>query len=199
MLQPPSPIASVCVYCGSSGAADPQYLAAAADFGRLLADSGVRLIYGGGGVGLMGACARAAHDAGGKVLGVMPEFLRMREALYDEVETVVVATMHERKQIMFEQADGFAVFPGGIGTLEEVVELMSWRRLDLHRKPIVFFSPRGFWAPLFDLIDHTVQESMTPAAFKDTFCAVERVEDILPAMAAMGDPSAPAGAVPLLM
>ena len=178
---------SVCVYCASSNAADPEFLAAAAAFGRLLAAGGVRLVYGGGGVGLMGACAKAAHDAGGKVLGVMPAFLQGREVLYDDVETVVVETMHQRKQIMFEQADAFAIFPGGIGTLEEVVELMSWRRLGLHHKPIVFYSPKGFWAPLFELVGHTVRQNLTPAAFLATYEAVDSVEDILPRLNAMAE------------
>ena len=118
-VSPPA-IRSVCVYCGSS-AADPAYMEAAAEFGKSLATEGLRLVYGGGGVGLMGACARAAHAAGGKVLGVMPDFLRQREVLFDDVETIVVRTMHERKMIMFEEADAFVVLPGGIGTLEEVV------------------------------------------------------------------------------
>ncbi len=173
---------SVCVYCASSNAAAPSYLQAAERFGAILADNGVRLVYGGGGVGLMGATARGAQQAGGKVLGVMPAFLAGREMLYHEVETLVVQSMHERKQIMFEEADAFAVLPGGIGTLEEVVELMSWRRLDLHRKPIVFLSPDGFWEPLFDLIDHTIQQALTPAWFKDAWRSVAEPEDILPAM-----------------
>jgi uncharacterized protein (TIGR00730 family) len=182
MVQAFAPLGSVCVYCGSSNAADPAYLQAAQDFGRLLADAEVRLVYGGGGVGLMGSCARAAHDAGGAVLGVMPRFLQGREGMYDAVETVLVDTMHERKMIMFDQADGFAVFPGGIGTLEEVVELMSWRRLALHNKPIVFYSPGGFWDPLFALLQHTVDEKLTPADFLSTFTAVEDVGLILPAL-----------------
>src|SRR5271154_1617773 len=102
---------SVCVYCGSSDAADPMFLDAAAACGRALAEADLRLVYGGGGVGLMGACARAARAAGGRVLGVMPDFLRQREVLYDDVETIVVRSMHERKSLMFEQADAFAVFP----------------------------------------------------------------------------------------
>ena len=141
--QPLSTISSVCVFCGSSNAADPDFLASAREFGKILAAEGIRLVYGGGGVGLMGAVAKAAHDDGGKVLGVMPQFLRSREIVYDEVETVMVTSMHERKMLMFERADAFVVLPGGIGTLEEVVELLSWRRLDLHRKPIVFLDQRA--------------------------------------------------------
>ena len=182
------PVESVCVYCGSSNTTDPEYLKAAAEFGRLLAASEVRMVYGGGGVGLMGACAKAAHNAGGKVLGVMPNFLRLKEILYDEVETVVVPNMHERKRIMFEESDAFVILPGGIGTLEEVVEILSWKRLALHDKPVVFYSPGGFWEPLFDLIHHTVARKLTPPTFINTWRSVEKVEDILPAIAEMAGP-----------
>jgi len=177
-----APIESVCVYCASSEAADDAYMEAAAAFGKVLASEGLRLVYGGGNIGLMGACARAAHDAGGKVLGVMPEFLRQREILYGDVETIVVASMHERKMVMFEQADAFVVLPGGVGTLEEAVEMMSWRRLEVHRKPIVFHSPAGFWAPLQALIQHTVDHNLTPPAFMETWRSVETVDEILPAV-----------------
>lgn len=178
-------LSSVCVYCASSNAADPAYLVAAERFGAILAESGVRLIYGGGGIGLMGAVARGAQHAGGKVLGVMPAFLTGREMLYQEVETLVVQSMHERKQIMYEQSDAFAILPGGIGTLEEIVELMSWRRLDLHRKPMVFHSPDGFWDPLFKLLDHTIDQNLTPDWFRGTWRSVATVEEILPAIREM--------------
>jgi len=173
---------SVCVYCASSNAADPAFLGAAERFGAILAENGVRLVYGGGGIGLMGAAARGAHRAGGKVLGVMPAFLSGREMLFDEVETRVVQSMHERKQIMFEESDAFAVLPGGIGTLEEIVELMSWRRLELHQKPMVFYSPGGFWDPLFKLMDHTIDQNLTPSWFRGTWRSVEDIEQVLPAM-----------------
>lgn len=182
----PSPALSVCVYCGSSNTTNPAYIASANAFGRILAEAGVRMVYGGGGVGLMGATARGAHDAGGKVLGIMPTFLRSKEILYDDVETIVVTTMHERKMIMFEESDAFVVLPGGIGTLEEIVELLSWKRLRLHDKPIVFYSPGGFWTPFFDLIEHTIAEHLTPFGFADSWRSVERIEDILPAIAEMG-------------
>ena len=148
---------SVCVYCGSSDAADPAFLADAASLGEAIAGAGLRLVYGGGGVGLMGACARAAHEAGGRVLGVIPDFLRGRERPLQDVETVVVDNMHQRKMMMFDQADAFVVLPGGIGTLEEIIELLSWRRIELHEKPSVFYSPCGFWAPLFLLFDHLIE------------------------------------------
>jgi uncharacterized protein (TIGR00730 family) len=173
---------SVCVFCGSSDAADPAFLDAAREMGVALAADGLRLVYGGGGVGLMGACARAAHDAGGRVLGIIPTFLIGKERALDTVETVVVQSMHERKIMMFERSDGFVVLPGGIGTLEEIVELLSWRRLDLHAKPVVFYNPRDFWRPLFDLFQHTVDENLTPADFMGSWTSVDRIEDIIPAL-----------------
>ena len=179
---PPAPspaVRSVCLYCGSSDAAHPDYLAAAAELGAALADAGLRLVYGGGGVGLMGAAAQAAHEAGGAVLGVMPEFLRSRERLFDEVETIVVTSMHERKQLMYDEADAFVVAPGGVGTLEEIVELLSWRRLDLHAKPIVFLNINGFWEPFFALMRHSVGEGMTPPWFLDTWGVADTVPGVL--------------------
>lgn len=178
---------SLCVYCGANAGARPEYADAARALGAAMAKAGVRLVYGGGGVGLMGATARACHDEGGRVLGVMPEFLRSREILYDDVETVVVRSMHERKMLMFEQSDAFVVLPGGIGTLEEIVELLSWRRLDLHRKPIVFLNQKGFWDPFFALVEHTIEQKLTPPGFSGSWIAVDRVEDILPALNRMAE------------
>jgi uncharacterized protein (TIGR00730 family) len=166
---------SVCVFCGSSDAADPAYLAAANALGRALAAADLKLVYGGGGVGLMGAVARGAHDAGGSVLGIIPDFLVGRERALDSVETVVVTSMHQRKQMMFEQSDGF-------------VELLSWRRLDLHAKPVVFYNPDGFWATLFALFQHTVDTRLTPPEFMHTWASVDRIEDIIPALHAQGTP-----------
>jgi len=182
MGQAPVPPTSICVFCGSSDAADPGLLADAADLGRRLAAQEMRLIYGGGGVGLMGACAMAAHEAGGRVLGIIPEFLKSRERRLDVVETVTVTSMHERKQMMFEQSDGFVVLPGGIGTLEEIVELLSWRRLDLHAKPVVFYNPGGFWEPLFALFQHTVDARLTPPEFMGSWESVSRIDEVVPAL-----------------
>jgi len=176
---------SICVYCGSSGAADPAYLAAAAAFGETLAREGLRMVYGGGGVGLMGACARAAQGAGGRVLGIIPRFLTSHEHPLATVETVVVTSMHERKMRMFEESDAFAVLPGAIGTLEEAVELLSWRRLGLHAKPIVFFNPSGFWDPLFELFAQFTERRLVPPEFASCWAAVTRIEDLLPALRAM--------------
>ncbi len=179
---------SVCLFCGSSDTADPAFLEAAAEFGRRLANEGVRLVYGGGGVGLMGAAAKAAHAAGGEVLGVIPAFLRTHEVVYDDVATVTVANMHDRKRVMFEQSDAFAVLPGGIGTLEEVVELLSWRRLGLHRKPIVFLNQDGFWTPFFALIHHTVEARLSPGWALEMWRSAEDVGGVLKIIRAELDP-----------
>ena len=168
---------SVFLFCGPPEPAAPAYAEAAYAFGRATARAGWRLVYGGGGVGLMGASARGAHEAGGRVVGIMPAFLRSRERLFDEVETVVVTSMHERKQLMYDQSDAFVVAPGGIGTLEEVVELLSWKRLDLHHKPVVFLNLNGFWDGFFALMRHSVNEGMTPPSFLDAWTVADTVED----------------------
>ena len=185
-------VGSVCVYCGSSNLVDPAYLEAAEAVGGAIARAGLTFVYGGGGVGLMGASARGAHEAGGKVLGIIPEFLKGREQPFDDVETIVVTTMHERKMMMFEQSDSFVVLPGGIGTLEEIVELLSWRRLDLHRKPIVFLNQNGFYEALFAMFQHTIDEHFSPPEMLETYRSVDRVEDAVPAILSMAVPPEPA-------
>lgn len=182
MGQSPAPLSSICVFCGSSDAAAPALIDAARTLGRDLARERLKLIYGGGGVGLMGACARAAHEAGGQVLGIIPDFLVGKERALEIVRHEVVTSMHQRKQRFFEESDGFVILPGGIGTLEEIVELLSWRRLDLHHMPVVFYNPDGFWDPLFALFQHTVDAKLTPASFMGAWSVVERVEDIVPAL-----------------
>jgi len=176
---------SICVFCGSSDAADPAFLAAARTLGEALAQADLRLVYGGGGVGLMGAGARGAHEAHGRVLGIIPDFLVGRERALETVEHVVVGNMHERKMMMFERSDGFVILPGGVGTLEEVVELLSWRRLDLHAKPVVFYNPRNFWQPLFELFQMTVDENLTPPEFMASWRAVDEIADVVPALVDM--------------
>lgn len=173
---------SVCLFCGSSDTADPAYTQAASAFGEQTAHAGWRLVYGGGGVGLMGASARAAHAAGGRVLGVMPGFLRSRERLFDEVETLVVPSMHERKTIMYDQSDAFVVAPGGVGTLEEVIEVLSWKRLDLHSKPVIFLNLNGFWEPLLAVMEHSIAEGMTPESFRDAWSVCDTVETAIASM-----------------
>lgn len=190
----PNSLKSVCVFCGSSDAASPAYLAAAGDLGRALAAAELRLVYGGGGVGLMGACARAAHEAGGKVLGVIPDFLVGKERALEVVEHIVVRSMHERKQRFFEESDGFVILPGGIGTLEEVIELLSWRRLDLHTRPVVFYNPDNFWDPLFALFQHTVDAKLTPASFMGAWTVADHIHEVVPALIA----GPKAGKLPML-
>ncbi len=178
------PIRSVCVYCGSSETTKPEYLDLAARFGAALAARGLRLVYGGGAVGLMGRCARAAHEAGGDVLGIMPRFLERREIVFEAVPHRMVDTMHERKHIMFDESDAFVVLPGGIGTLEEAVETLSWRRLDLHRKPVVFLSEDDFWDPFFALMQHTIDAGLTPATFHEAVKNVRSIDDCFAALKA---------------
>lgn len=172
----PRPLRSVCVYCGSSESTKPQYHDLATRFGEALAARGLRMVYGGGSIGLMGRAAKAAHAAGGDVLGVMPRFLERREIVLDSVPHRMVDTMHERKMIMFEESDAFVVLPGGIGTLEEAVETLSWRRLDLHRKPVVFLSEDDFWAPFFTLMQHTIEAKLTPDSFHDAVAYARSIE-----------------------
>lgn len=173
---------SVCLFCGSSDGADPAYLASAKAFGTATANAGWRLVYGGGGVGLMGAAARAAHAAGGRVVGIMPAFLRSRERLFDDVETVVVTSMHERKTLMYDQSNAYVVAPGGVGTMEEVIELLSWKRLDLHSKPIIFLNINGFWETLFMMLKFSVDQGFTPSSFLQAYTVVSTVEEAIDAM-----------------
>ena len=159
-------IKSICAYCGASDNVLPGYIKLAEELGRELAKRDIRLVYGGGGVGLMGACARAAHEAAGDVLGVMPRFLLSKERIYEEVEHRIVDDMHTRKQMMYEEADAFIVLPGGIGTLEEAVEILSWARLGLHAKPMAFLDEDGFWSPFFELMEHIIDGKFTPESFR---------------------------------
>ena len=178
----PPAVRSVCVYCGSSNTTKPAYLDLATRFGAELAARGMRLVYGGGAVGLMGRVAKATHEGGGEVLGIMPRFLERREITYQDVPHRMVDTMHVRKHIMFEESDAFVVLPGGIGTLEEAVEMLSWKRLDLHKKPIVFLSEDGFWTPFFTLMQHTVDANLTPASFRDAVVDAKSIEECFEAL-----------------
>jgi len=173
--------ASICVFCGARFGSDPRARELAANLGELLAREGVTLVYGGGGVGLMGVMANAALAAGGNVVGVIPRFLLKREAGHPALtQTLVVETMHERKLEMFERSDAIVVLPGGIGTLEEVIELLSWRRLDLHAKPIVFYNPDGFWDGLFAFFRASVAQRLTPPEFLKAYSSVTRIADVIP-------------------
>lgn len=156
-------IKNVCVFCGSRNGFNPIYEKETYRLGQLFADHGIRLIYGGGNVGLMGAVARGALDRGGKVTGVIPAFLTSKERIgnsLDELdEAIVTDTMHERKMLMYEKADAFVALPGGIGTLEELVEQLTWAQLGQHRKPIVLADFGGFWEPFLTLLAHMKKQS----------------------------------------
>lgn len=180
-----SEIQTICVYCGSGPGTDPAFIEAARALGREIARSGVRLVYGGGSLGLMGALAAAVLDHGGEVTGVIPEFLTARERMFTRAqETIVTRDMHERKQIMFERADAFVALPGGIGTLEETIEQMTWAQLGRHRKPILLANIKGFWDPLCALLDHMRELAfIRPGLMVDPLVA-SRVEDIIPMLKA---------------
>ena len=173
-------IRSVCVYCGSSAGIDPIYVAAARKLGQVLARERIGLVYGGGGIGLMGAIAHAAMDAGGAVTGIIPDFLVAREHAFEGArEVVVTRDMHERKRIMFERADAFIALPGGIGTLEELIEQLTWLQLGQHRKPVLALNLSGFWDPLFALLTHLESHGfIRPRSFE--LLVAERVEDVVP-------------------
>ena len=153
------PISRLCVYCGSAGAVDGRYREAARELGECLAGAGIELVFGGGRIGLMGILADAVLAAGGRVVGVIPERLRDAELAHQGAsELVITASMHDRKRVMAERADAFAVLPGGIGTLDEMFEIVTWRQLGLHDKPIFLVDVAGYWQPLRALLDHIVVE-----------------------------------------
>jgi uncharacterized protein (TIGR00730 family) len=176
-----SEIRSICVFCGSALGSDPAFEAAARALGETMAREQIRLVYGGGSIGLMGAVARAVLDGGGTVLGVIPQFLVDREVMLPEVsELVVTKDMHQRKRIMFEQCDAFVTLPGGIGTLEEVVEQMTWVQLGQHAKPIVLADIGGFWHPLAELLEHMRRSGFIRPGLEVSYSVVGRIEDVIP-------------------
>jgi uncharacterized protein (TIGR00730 family) len=176
-----STIKSICVYCASGPGNNPAFVAAARDFGRILATNGIRLIYGGGAVGLMGALAESVLDHGGTVTGVIPDFLVNREHMLARVqERVVTRDMHERKRVMFERADAFVALPGGVGTLEELVEQLTWEQLGRHKKPILMVNIERFWEPLLALLDHMERLEFIRPGLAVSYLVAERVDEILP-------------------
>ena len=181
---PPKPrISSVCVYCGSGKGLNPAYAVTARKFGKALADSGVRLVYGGGSLGLMGEVAKSALGSGGKVTGIIPEFLGAKEKMLQDVdELIVVKDMHARKKLMFERSDAFVALPGGIGTLEELVEQLTWSQLGQHAKPIVVANIEGFWTPFLELLAHMKRETFIRSGLDVHFAVVDSAEKILPAV-----------------
>lgn len=161
---------NICLYCGSSPGEDPVYLEAAARFGRALGGAGARLIYGGGGSGLMGRAAEACMAAGGEAIGIIPRTMVRREwAKKDLTQLLITESMHTRKSVMAANAEGFAVLPGGIGTLDEFFEILVWGHLGFHAKPVALIDVKNYWAPLIAFLDHTVQEGFTAPAARARF------------------------------
>lgn len=178
---PMSEIRNVCVYCGSGPGTDPAYVEAARDFGKALAKAGVGLVYGGGAVGMMGAIALSVLDHDGKVTGIIPEFLMSRErALRGTHDLIVTSDMHERKRKMFDMADAFVTLPGGVGTLEEVVEQITWMQLGRHKKPILLANINGFWDPLCALFDHMKALDFIHSRANFEVLVTDKISDILP-------------------
>jgi uncharacterized protein (TIGR00730 family) len=181
---------SICVYLGANPGARPEYADATARLGRAMADADIRLVYGGGAIGLMGVLARSVLNAGGGVTGIIPQFLRDREIeMRDADDLIVTADMHERKRIMFQRSDAFVALPGGIGTLEEVVEVMTWAQLDQHVKPVLIVNINGFWDPLIALFERMMDEGFLRKSFLGDHNAlpvsfVNSVDEVIPTLRA---------------
>ena len=180
-----SKIKTICVYCGSGPGSDPRFIEAAIALGKILAENRIRLVYGGGSIGLMGALATSVLDHGGTVTGIIPDFLTSREnALTRVQELVVTPDMHERKRLMFERSDAFVALPGGVGTLEELVEQLTWKQLGRHTKPILLANIDGFWEPLLALLAHMRATQFIRPTLDVDILKAERVDDILPRLRA---------------
>jgi uncharacterized protein (TIGR00730 family) len=191
----PAGIKNVCVYCGSGEGRNPAYTAAAETLGKALAEAGIGLVYGGGSLGLMGRVAKATLAAGGRVTGIIPTFLSEREQMLREVDDLIVTEdMHQRKRLMFEKSDAFVALPGGIGTLEELVEQLTWSQLGRHKKPIVIASIEGFWRPFLHLLGCMRADAFIRDNLEVQFKVVERAEDIVPALTTGITGAAPTGA-----
>jgi len=180
-----SKIKTICVYCGSGPGSNPRFIETAIALGKILAENRIRLVYGGGSIGLMGALATSVLDHGGTVTGIIPDFLTSREnALTRAQELIVTPDMHERKRLMFERSDAFVALPGGVGTLEELVEQLTWKQLGRHTKPVLLANVDGFWEPLLALLAHMrATQFIRPSLAVDVLKA-ERVEDVLPRLRA---------------
>jgi len=183
--QPMSAIRTVCVYCGSGPGTDGAFMEAARRFGEIMAAEGVGLVYGGGSRGLMGAVATSVLDHGGHVTGIIPEFLQNREqTLRRAQEIIITPDMHVRKQTMFDRADAFVALPGGIGTLEELVEQLTWAQLGRHKKPILILNIKGFWDPFCALLDHMRALDFIRLELGVTLLVADKPEDVLPKLRA---------------
>lgn len=190
------PIRSICVYCGSQPGRDPAYIAAGRALGKSIAAHGLRLVYGGGTKGIMGAVASGVLSNGGQVTGIIPEFLVDMEATRHSLgqldELIVTQDMHERKHAMFERADAFVTLPGGIGTLEEIVEIMTWAQLGRHEKPIAFANIGGFWNPMLELVRHMREQGFIHRGHLVQPLVISEAEDIVPAILEYSEDKKPA-------
>jgi uncharacterized protein (TIGR00730 family) len=176
---------AICVYCGASTQADPLYANVATQVGQLLAQHGLKTIYGGGTLGLMGAVANGALAAGGEVVGIIPGHLRTREQdsqHHGLTALHVVESMHERKKMMVDHASGFIILPGGFGTLDEMFEIITWKQIGLHNKPVVVFNVNGFWDNFLVAIDGLLAQNFIKPADRQLFKVVNRLDDLLPAL-----------------
>ena len=176
-------IKSICVYCGSQPGNEPEFIEAAKTLGTSLAKHNIRLVYGGGSRGIMGAVSQSVQDNGGRVLGIIPDFLLPKEGEWDQssenLEIAITHNMHERKQRMFEESDAFIALPGGIGTLEEIVEIITWAQLGRHQKPIAFLNTNNFWQPMLELINHMKTSGFIHTANKVNPIVLDKAEDVI--------------------
>lgn len=186
---------SLCVYCGASNHVEPIYLDAARTLGQQMAERGIRLVFGGGQVGLMGAVADSVLEGGGEAIGVFPDHLHRFEAAHRGVTRMIaVEDMHQRKRTMFDLADAIAILPGGIGTLDETFEMVTWKQLEMHDKPIVLVNIADYWTPLLDLIDHMIAHRFAREGTRELFTVVNSVDKVFDAIAAAPPPRLPAHA-----
>jgi uncharacterized protein (TIGR00730 family) len=184
---------NICVYCGSGVGKSPAYRAAARTLGKALAEQEIGLIYGGGDLGLMGVIAHATLDHGGHVTGIIPQFLTRKEQMLRDVdELIVTQDMHERKRLMFERSDGFVALPGGIGTLEELVEQLTWVQLGRHTKPVIVANIEGFWDPFLNVLTHMKADGFIRPGINVHFTVVDDATKIVPAVIAEASKRVPA-------
>jgi uncharacterized protein (TIGR00730 family) len=185
-------VRNICVYCGSNSGINPAYAEAARTLGRSMAAAGIGLVYGGGGLGLMGELARTVLVSGGRVTGIIPAFLSKKERMLREAhEVIVVDDMHQRKKLMFDRSDAFVALPGGIGTLEELVEQLTWAQLGRHTKPVVLVNVEGFWEPLLDLLGHMRGQEFIRHTMEVPFTTVGSAEHVLNAVFARAEAHRP--------
>jgi hypothetical protein len=184
---------NICVYCGSGSGLNPAYAAAARALGHSLAREGIGLVYGGGSLGLMGEVARATLDGGGRVIGIIPAFLTEKERMMRDVDELIVTDdMHSRKRLMFERSDAFVALPGGVGTLEELVEQLTWVQLGRHSKPVIVANIEGFWNPFLSLLAHMKADTFIRSGLDLSFTVVDDAEKIVPAVrASLAAPARP--------